>query len=551
MFLLFQIMDGKLQFRYNLGSGEALLIVNFIQVNDEQFHNVTITRTERRAEIVLDGRYANRTTSSGSEVTLDITADSMYFGASVDAQNSTVINAFSGCVTGFTLDQKEVPIGGENLGFTTLEISESAQRGCPIGRLYESPQPEEYVYIGIVVILIVLFLISGCFVVIVTIIKLCRRRRGRYSLNIRRGSRRGSSRRRNWTSSRRGASPTHVGFQWQPATNKRDMSIPLGLYQSTPQHEQENPFDFNINNMNSNDTDDRPEFPGKLTSFPLLTTAETSFNNSNCRSSTRSQPRATPVEGFTFSQQNQSFQSESLTEPDGQTQVQELKPVERKTNRPMHVRSFSGHQSIQSTSTVATSILQDDTNVTKYLRKRLAIANDEISELNLDEMKQFKEEGPYQPLGSVGSLLDFVENLDSETKLDISEFQLPPDSPKQRDEETPTHSNPLLNSHVATHLLIDNNDGVEGIQERSNPKKVKSRSTIHPLTGQHFEDTSIETVPSKESISYRDKSKGKHSATKNSIEHSLHSKRMENILERFHSITAGHKPISEHEGRMV
>lgn len=548
--MLFQIVNGRLQFRYNLGSGEAVLLQNTIQANDEHFHNVTVTRTEKTAEIIIDGRYVNRTTSSGSEVTLDIPANSMYLGASVDPQNGTAINGLSGCVTGFKLDRKEVPVGGRNLFFVTLDISESIQGGCPIGSLFETPQQEEYVYTAIVVILIVLFITSGCFVVICMIAQWSHNRRGRHTLNFRR-----SSIRRSWQS-RRGASPTQAGFQWQPATYKRDMSTPPGLYRSTPQHVPETSPNLNMNNMNA--ADPYTDYIG-TTNVAISTTTETSFNNGSNRVSARKPSPlqiSPPQEGFTFSQANPGFEQESPKVSDREEQI------ERRESevRPRHIRSLSGHQSIRSTSTVATSILQDDTEVTKYLRKRLEVANSDIIELNLDEMKHYKEEGPYQPLGSVGSLFDFVLDLDLDKNQRANEFQFPPESPLPKDrEETPIHSHPLANPHAPSHQQSTQRPSVAELQKKTllnddNQDSSKSRPRIHPLTGQRFEDGSEEKMKiSNEKFSSRDHltEKQNRPKTRKNRNRDSHSKRMENILERFHNITIGQRPMEELEGRLV
>ena len=542
-----QIVNGRLQFRYNLGSGEAVLLQNSIQVNDGRFHNVTVTRTERRAEIIIDGRYINRTTSSGSEVTLDIAADSMYLGASVDPQNGTAINGLSVCVTGFKLDRKEVPVGGENLGFVTLEISESIHSGCPIGSLFETPQPVEHIYTAIVVILIVLFITSGCFVVICMIVQWSRNRRGRHTLNF---SRR-SSIRRSWQA-RRAASPSQAGFQWQPATYKRDMSTPPGVYRSTPQHVPEAASSINMNNMNA--ADPYTDYIG-TTNVPVSTTTETSFNDGSNRVSVRKPLQISPPqEGFTFSQANPGFQQESPRMSDREEQS------EQRENevRPSHIRSLSGHQSIRSTSTVATSILQDDTEVTKYLRKRLEVADSDIIELNLDEMKHYKEEGPYQSLGSVGSLFDFVRDLETDTKQRANEFQFPPESPMPKDrEETPIHSHPLTNSHAPSNQQRTQPHGVTDLRQNKtllNDEKQdsnKSRPRIHPLTGQRFEDGSEERIKGKFSSHDRSTEKQSHRETRKNGDRHSHSKRMENILERFHNITTGQRPMDEQEGRLV
>ena len=65
--LLSQIKEQKIRFRYNLGSGEEMVFLAFVNVSDGQWHTVNVKRLGKSSTIKLDGgegRYYNRTEGS-------------------------------------------------------------------------------------------------------------------------------------------------------------------------------------------------------------------------------------------------------------------------------------------------------------------------------------------------------------------------------------------------------------------------------------------------------------------------------------------------------
>ena len=55
-----------------------------------------------------------------------------------------------------------------------------------------------------------------------------------------------------------------------------------------------------------------------------------------------------------------------------------------------------------------------DLEVAKYLRKCIREVNHEIEERDYDEMIPYKDEGQFEPLGSIGSLYDILAEADGE-----------------------------------------------------------------------------------------------------------------------------------------
>ena len=198
-----QLIEGHLQFRYNLGSGETTARQGTAALNDAEFHEVSVRRIEERAEVVVDDRYVARSTSPGNETTLDIQSNMIYLGATVSTAGE-VSQGFSGCLWGIKLDRKDLPIAAETLDFIPF-LSPGVDITCPgLGPISESdPVAPGYIYGGLAGLLAVLFVMA-------TVVVLCRvlgrRKQGSHPLKTGEGGEGGRG------------SPT--AFSWQPASRE-------------------------------------------------------------------------------------------------------------------------------------------------------------------------------------------------------------------------------------------------------------------------------------------------------------------------------------------
>ena len=527
-----QIVKGYFQFRYNLGSGEAVLIIGSMKVNDANFHSVLLSRTEQTVELIVGEMFVNRTISPGLAATLDVLSDHFYVGARINIRNGTLSNGLRGCVTGLRLDRKEVPVGGDNSHFTTLKISNGVQNGCPIGTLFETPQSDTNVYTGLSVIIVVLCITSLIFVIICVVIQWQRnRRRTRTWSNP--PSRGGSGRRP------RGGYGGHGEFTWQqPATYKRNLDTPLGDYRSSPE-----PTDTLRMNSISPTTGlsgpGRHPLPAPVTDVSTTTAvAETGFsegnnatglhNRSDSISSSRRRHRLSPVqEGFSnISQSNPGYLEDSPPQNRRESHDGPTPNPATQGQQSRHLRSPSaGHISLMSVGTelsdvtLATSVEGD---VDKYIHKRLELANTEIEELNVDSMIPYKDEGPYEPLGSIGSLYDFVRDLDSDLNQTTS---------------TEMSTSSVSQSPVHSSLL-------------SLSPRPKSPSSGQPTLPHYMpsDDDELKNKFSRQSSSQRS---GKRASKHGSHHKTDHSMRMNSIMDKFHSITVGNRPTDSIETRLI
>ena len=440
-----QTVDGHLQFRYQLGSGEAVVQQNTEMLSDGRLHSASVRRTERSAELVVDDRYINRTMSPGEEATLDISPGAIYLGATVDSQGS-INEGFIGCIQGAKLDRKDLPIGGESADFVST-VSPGVEFGCQ--ELTESPQPAGYVYGILASALFVLLVMSALFVVICVISRQVYEKRKRHTFRINR---------------RRDTGVSIESTGWHPSMFKPSVSLPHGVYRSTPQMgdtEQEHFERVNIHNL-SNGVHSFP--PGSSSPSVPATPAftETSFTFTGNNSA------ITPTHRAANTQQenarNPAFPKQSTSNVRGEVH---------------HTRSPSGAPSV-----LTDKSEQDDVQVAKYLRKRIREVNHEIEERDYDEMIPYKDEGEFEPLGSIGSLYDILAEADQEhSVLGSPRKQIRPTRPSPFTRSPPklrsSHSQPPPPYQSTPSLYIQPISGLAPVHSRDQSKSSTDLDEPH------------------------------------------------------------------------
>ena len=538
--LIPQVVLGHLQFRYNLGDGEAILMIKSININDGRFHDIQLLRTEQSVELLVDEMFVNRTISPGSDATLDILSEHFYVGAMINVRNGTLSNGLQGCVVGLRLDRKEVPVGGENAHFTTMKISDGIQNGCPIGTLFETPQSDTNVYTGVGVILAVLAITSFVFVIICVVIQWQRDRQRTHTYNppSREGSRRGRR------------SPGNGEFSWhQPPTYRRNnLDTSQGDYGNPPQSEQHPPT-FRMDNTSPThtfefDTKSRYPLPYPVTDVSANPTAETAFNaNANFRertdsiSSSRRRHRLPPIqEAFSaVNQANPGFLEEELPQLNRHESHDGPTTTANQPNR--HTRSPSaGLISVASVGTDLSDVTLNTSiegDVEKYIQKRKEVANGVIEELSIDTMAHYKDEGPYEPLGSIGSLYDFVRDLETDLNETTSTDR--------------SVSPPIPHKQLPPYLSQYSREDDLEFSQSLRPKSPSSGQPAMPQDLPSY-DNQLKINFTRQSANQRS---GERSSKRGSHHRIDHSTRMNNIMGKFQSITVGNRPTDSVETRLV
>lgn len=415
-----------------------MLLLTSHKVDDAKNHALLVRRSEATLGVELtelNDTFINQTTILTSDpddqdsLTLSISADHIFLGAAVHVGDRSVLEGYEGCVTGVRLDRKDLPFSSDGSQDFALSFSSGGSgvvAGCPLTQVVESPLPDLYVYAALGSSLAFLLLISLVFVVVCAVGGAWKRSRsGDHAIQ-------------------RNTSPSHGGFTWQPSHNSplRKSPLPHDAFMmtdilNTSQSDQPDSRVRTVEMSSANrETVLSPtqDINRDIRSAPAHDRSrqgsQRSHGHHGNQDSQRSRGRRDnhsiqdsqrshssrqgshlavppPVEGFTaLSGPNPGYLQESPASSE-----QEVTPPVQ------HVRSLSGQQSVLSAASDATSIPtellgKDDVEVRKHLLKKVEIADMENEELDMDKMECFNEEGPFEPLGSIGSLYDFLKNLE-------------------------------------------------------------------------------------------------------------------------------------------
>ena len=120
---ILEIVEGRLQYRFNFGSGEGLVRLNEKIVNDGEWHEVKMERHGNSAEIAVNGKWRVHGAAPGLNDVLNLEQSDVYFGAevvaadvnttsssSVGASNVAVSRGFVGCMDDIQVDHVPLPL---------------------------------------------------------------------------------------------------------------------------------------------------------------------------------------------------------------------------------------------------------------------------------------------------------------------------------------------------------------------------------------------------------------------------------------------------------
>ena len=130
---LSQIHNGRLQYKFDCGSGPGIVSVQSIQVNDGLWHAVSLEVNGNYARLVLDQVHTASGTAPGTLKTLN---SHVYFGGHVRQQGSRhgrspqVGNGFRGCMDSIYLNGQELPLNNRPRSYAHIEESVDVSPGC-------------------------------------------------------------------------------------------------------------------------------------------------------------------------------------------------------------------------------------------------------------------------------------------------------------------------------------------------------------------------------------------------------------------------------------
>lgn len=133
-----QIVDGKLWFQLDCGSGPGILGISGRAVNDGSWHSVFLELNRNFTSLSLDDSYVERRKAPLYFQTLS-TDSSVYFGAQVQVDNvrsltdkrtTQVLSGFQGCLDSVVLNNNELPLQNKRSSFAEVVGLTELKLGC-------------------------------------------------------------------------------------------------------------------------------------------------------------------------------------------------------------------------------------------------------------------------------------------------------------------------------------------------------------------------------------------------------------------------------------
>lgn len=82
-FNVLEIVNGVVQYKFDLGSGEGLVSVASVFVSDGQWHEIRLEREANNVRVAVDGKHVAQGSAPGANEVLNVQGDAFYLGAEV------------------------------------------------------------------------------------------------------------------------------------------------------------------------------------------------------------------------------------------------------------------------------------------------------------------------------------------------------------------------------------------------------------------------------------------------------------------------------------
>lgn len=110
-----EIVNGAVQYRFDLGSGEGLVRINNFYISDGQWHEIHLVRENNSASLSIDGKFTIHGSAPGVNDILNLQSDEIYLGAEVRQHPSIlgfedVQRGFIGCMDDVRIAKTSIPL---------------------------------------------------------------------------------------------------------------------------------------------------------------------------------------------------------------------------------------------------------------------------------------------------------------------------------------------------------------------------------------------------------------------------------------------------------
>lgn len=134
-----QIVNGRLQYKFDCGSGSGVVSVHSAQVSDGEWHSVSLEVDGNHATLVLDRVHTASGTAPGTLRTLNLD-NIVYFGGHVrqhaaarHGRSVPVASGLRGCMEAIVLNGQELPLNTRaRRGHAVLEDMVDVSPGCAL-----------------------------------------------------------------------------------------------------------------------------------------------------------------------------------------------------------------------------------------------------------------------------------------------------------------------------------------------------------------------------------------------------------------------------------
>ncbi|KAG5869907.1 Fat-like cadherin-related tumor suppressor-like protein, partial [Gonioctena quinquepunctata] len=144
---ILEVVNGGIQYRYDLGSGEGIVRVSDFYVSDGKWHEIKLERERNNAKIIIDSTYSAQGSAPGVSEILNLQNEEMYLGAEVHQHPSIlgfedVQRGFSGCMDDIKISRVSVPLhkSEENMA-VILKRFANVEFSCDISTTLTPPGP--------------------------------------------------------------------------------------------------------------------------------------------------------------------------------------------------------------------------------------------------------------------------------------------------------------------------------------------------------------------------------------------------------------------------
>lgn len=131
---IIEILNGALQYRFDLGSGEGLVVVSSVNISDGDWHSIKLERVLNTAKLIVDGKHLSQGSAPGVNIILNLQTNDFFLGAEVKPHHTIIgyediHRGFIGCMTDLKIGKEMLPLyisGGSTIAalkrFTNVEF---------------------------------------------------------------------------------------------------------------------------------------------------------------------------------------------------------------------------------------------------------------------------------------------------------------------------------------------------------------------------------------------------------------------------------------------